>query len=74
MNEATVTTARSKDTIQREVASLRRLIGVRRRWLNNTNNKHRKNYNEVVRDTDEMKSILVELQEELKSIEQPFKQ
>lgn len=68
MNEVTVTT-RSKDTFQREVNSLRRLIGIRRRWLNNPDNKHRKTYNEVVRDTDEMKSTLVELQEELKSIE-----
>jgi len=69
MNEVTVKTGQSRETIQREVSSLQRLLRNRRRWLNNPDNKERKTYNEVVRDTNEMQSTLVELQEELKSIE-----
>jgi len=69
MNEVIVKTGQSRETILREVSSLQRLLRNRRRWLNNPDNKERKTYNEVVRDTNEMQSTLVELQEELKSIE-----
>ncbi|SDC53522.1 hypothetical protein [Williamwhitmania taraxaci] len=53
----------------KEMDCLVRIIYQRKIWLNNPDNKARKTYNEVVRDTNDIQAQLQELQEEQKSNE-----
>ena len=68
MNATTTTdrvTTLQKSTLEKEVDGLQHILDQRRKWLNNPDNKARKTYNAVVRDTNEIQSQLDELNEEL---------
>jgi len=66
----TVSKSQTKTMLETQVDSLQNLIDRRKRWLNNPDNKARKTYNEVVRDTNEIESQLEELTEELNAQKQ----
>jgi len=58
------------EVIRNEIESLKNLIDRRHAWLNRSVNKPRKTFKAVLQDTNEMESILEDLQQKLKETEE----
>ena len=58
------------EVIRNEIESLKNLIGRRHEWLSKPVNKSRKTFKAVLQDTNEMESMLEDLQQKLKETEE----